>query len=433
MQQYRKHRETPAVPDLKVLLLDIVVICSAAHALGWGFRKVGQPRVMGEMLAGILLGPSLLGWLAPHLFRSLFPPGGLAPLYFLSQIGLLLFMFHVGVQLDLDEVRKMGRAVVLTSNISVLVPLMAGSALAIYLYPRLYPRPYPGLSSANVSLPVFALFMGTAMSITAFPVLARILEERNLLQSPVGMVAISCAAVDDITAWCLLAGLIAWVHAGKGASPWFTMAGLIAYLGIMTWVVRPWLARYSAFRPEGARANVVLALLFLFLSAWTTERIGIHALFGAFFAGAILPKSESFSRSLASPIGTITGVLLLPLFFATTGLRTSVQLLSGGTLWFYCALIVLVAILGKLFGCAVAARASGMSWHNALSVGILMNTRGLIELVILNVGLDLGVISPTLFSMMVIMALVTTFMTTPALALLSRKVPTPVGTQSVCF
>lgn len=417
------------MPDLKVLLLDIVVICSSAHALGWGFRKLGQPRVIGEMLAGILLGPSLLGWLAPHLFRSLFPPGGLAPLYFLSQIGLLLFMFQVGVQLDLDEVQKMGRAVVLTSNISVLVPLVAGSALAIYLYPRLYPR----LSSANVSLPVFALFMGTAMSITAFPVLVRILEERNLLQSPVGIVAISCAAVDDITAWCLLAGLIAWVHAGKGASPWFTLAGLIAYLAIMTWVVRPLLARYAAFRQEGSRATVALALLFLFLSAWTTERIGIHALFGAFFAGAILPRSETLSRSLASPIGTITGVLLLPLFFATTGLRTSVQLLSGGTLWFYCALIVLVAILGKLFGCAGAARASGMSWNNALSVGILMNTRGLIELVILNVGLDLGVISPTLFSMMVIMALVTTFMTTPALALLSQRVPTSVGTQSVCF
>jgi Kef-type K+ transport system membrane component KefB len=413
------------VPDLKVLLLDIVVVCSVAHALGWAFRRLGQPRVMGEMLAGILLGPSLLGWLAPLVFRSLFPPGGLAPLYFLSQIGLLLFMFQVGVGLDLDQVRKMGHALVLTSNISVFVPLVAGSTLAIYLYPR--------LSTANVSLPVFALFMGTAMSITAFPVLARILEERNLLHSPVGMVAISCAAVDDITAWCLLAGLIAWVHAGKGASLWFTLAGLIAYLGIMTWVVRPLLARYSAFRQEGSSGTVALALLFLFLSAWTTERIGIHALFGAFFAGAISPRNESFSRSLASPIGTITGVLLLPLFFATTGLRTSVQLLRGGTLWFYCALIVLVAILGKLCGCAGAARASGMSWNNALSVGILMNTRGLIELVILNVGLDLGVISPTLFSMMVIMALVTTFMTTPALALLPQKVTTSVGTQSVCF
>jgi Kef-type K+ transport system membrane component KefB len=375
------------------------------------------------MLAGILLGPSLLGWLAPSVFASLFPPDGLAPLYFLSQIGLLLFMFQVGVGLDLHEVRKMGRAVVLTSNISVLVPLVVGSTLAIYLYPR--------LSSGKIPLPEFALFMGTAMSITAFPVLARILEERNLLQTPVGMVAISCAAVDDITAWCLLAGLIAWVHTGTETSPWFTLAGLIAYLVVMTWVVRPLLGRYSGFKREGSRETLALALLFLFLSAWATERIGIHALFGAFFAGAILPRSENFSRNLTSHLGTITGVLLLPLFFATTGLRTSVHLLGGGTLWFYCALIVLVAILGKLFGCAVAARASGMSWDNALSVGVLMNTRGLIELVILNVGLDLGVISPTLFSMMVIMALVTTFMTTPVLSLLSRRVNASVEPRPV--
>ncbi len=411
------------MPDLKILLLDIVVVCSVARALGWGFETLRQPRVVGEMFAGILLGPSLLGWLAPRAFGSLFPPGGLASLYFLSQIGLLLFMFQVGVGLDLDEVSKMGRAVVLTSNISVLVPLVAGSTLAIYLYPR--------LSSAKVSLPVFALFMGTAMSITAFPVLARILEERNLLQSPVGMVAISCAAVDDITAWCLLAGLIAWVHAGTVASPWFTLAGLVAYLVVMTWVVRPLLGRYSSFQQESSRETIALALLFLFLSAWTTERIGIHALFGAFFAGAILPRSESFSRNLTRYIGTITSVLLLPLFFATTGLRTSVHLLRGGTLWFYCALIVVVAILGKLLGCAVAARASGMSWNNALSVGVLMNTRGLIELVILNVGLELGVISPTLFSMMVIMALVTTFMTTPILSLLSRRVNASVEPRSV--
>jgi len=375
------------------------------------------------MFAGILLGPSLLGWLAPSVFASLFPPGGLTLLYFLSQIGLLLFMFQVGVGLDLHEVRKMGHAVILTSNISVLVPLVAGSTLAIYLYPR--------LSSARVPLPVFALFMGTAMSITAFPVLARILEERNLLQSSVGMVAISCAAVDDVTAWCLLAGLIAWVHSGRGTSPWFTLAELIAYLVVMTWVVRPLLGRYSAFKKESSRETLAFAVLFLFLSAWTTERIGIHALFGAFFAGAILPRSESFSRNLASHLGTITSVLLFPLFFATTGLRTSVHLLSGGTLWFYCALIVLVAILGKLFGCAGAARASGMSWGNALSVGVLMNTRGLVELVILNVGLDLGVISPTLFSMMVIMALVTTFMTTPVLALLSRKVKVAVEPRPV--
>lgn len=403
------------MPDLKILLLDIVVVCSVARTLGWGFKKLHQPRVVGEMCAGILLGPSLLGWLAPTAFALLFPPEALAPLYFLSQVGLLLFMFQVGLGLDLQELRKMGRSVVIISNSSVLVPLVAGSALALYLYPR--------LSSATVPLPVFALFMATAMSITAFPVLARILEERNLLQSRVGLVAISCAAVDDITAWCLLAGLTAWVHAGKEMSSWFTLAGLGAYLFVMICVVRPLLRRYSPKR-EISREVMAFALLLLFLSAWTTERIGVHALFGAFIAGAILPRPETFNRILAGHLEFVTSVLLLPLFFAYTGLRTSIHLLSGGRVWFYCALSVVVAVLGKLFACAVAGRASGMSWRDALSVGVLMNTRGLIELVILNVGLDLGVISPTLFSIMVIMALVTTFMTTPVLALLMPKAKT---------
>jgi Kef-type K+ transport system membrane component KefB len=235
------------------------------------------------------------------------------------------------------------------------------------------------------------------------------------------VVTISCAAVDDVTAWCLLAGLTAWVRSGREISPWLTLAGLAAYLLVMICVARPLLRRYFAPQREISREILAFALLFLFLSAWTAERIGIHALFGAFVAGAILPRTETFTRILRRHLELITSVLLLPLFFAYTGLRTSIRLLSGGRLWFYCALIVVVAVLGKLFACAVAGRASGMSWREALSVGVLMNTRGLIELVILNVGLDLGVISPTLFSIMVIMALLTTFMTTPVLALLSQK------------
>jgi Kef-type K+ transport system membrane component KefB len=258
--------------DLKNLLLQILVVCAAARMLGFGFEKLRQPRVVGEMFAGVLLGPSLLGWLAPSTFASLFPPGGLAPLYLLSQIGILLFMFQLGVGLDLQELHRLRRSVVLMSNVSVLVPLVAGSTLALHLYPR--------LSNAKVPLPVFALFMGTAMSITAFPVLARILEERNLLQSPLGVVAISCAAVDDITAWCLLAGLMACLRASTETSPWLSLGGLGAYLVVMIWVIRPLLARSSALRADISRGTLAFALLFLFLSAWTTERIGIHALFG---------------------------------------------------------------------------------------------------------------------------------------------------------
>jgi Kef-type K+ transport system membrane component KefB len=374
--------------------------------------------VVGEILAGILLGPSLLGWLAPSAFASLFPPNRLVPLYFLSQIGLLLFMFTVGLELDVHALRKLGPAVVLTSNVSILAPLVAGAGLAVYLHSR--------LSSAGVSVPVFAFFIGTAMSITAFPVLARILAERDLLQTKVGMVAISCAAVDDITAWCLLALLIAKVRSGAGPPLWLTLAGLGGYFMLMVWVVRPLLVRLDTFRQNVSRETLAFTLFFVFLSAWTTERIGIHALFGAFFAGVILPKSENLARSMNNKLEMVTSVFLLPLFFALTGLRTSIHLLNGARPWFYCALIILVAILGKLLGCAISARVSGMAWRDALSVGILMNTRGLIELVILNVGLDLGVITPTLFSMMVIMALVTTFMTTPLLRLVT---PAPILAQ----
>jgi Kef-type K+ transport system membrane component KefB len=260
------------------------------------------------------------------------------------------------------------------------------------------------------------------MSITAFPVLARILAERNLLRSRVGLIAISCAAVDDVTAWCLLALLVVKVRAGGGTPLWLTLGGLLAYVALMVWLVRPLLARSRAFeRPTISPDTLAFVLLFVFLSAWTTERLGIHALFGAFFAGVILPKGERLRHSVVSKLETLTNVLLLPLFFAFTGLRTSVKLLAGPKLWFYCVLIILVAVAGKLAGCVFPLRRAGTSWREALSVGVLMNTRGLVELVILNVGLDLGVISPTLFSMMVIMALVTTLMTSPLLSLLARE------------
>ena len=399
-------------PELGTLLLQVVVIGFVARGLGWLFARLHQPRVVGEIVAGILLGPSLLGWLAPSVSAFVFPPAELGPLYSLSQVGLLLFMFKVGVDLDLRQLRKMGPAVVLTSNISILVPFLGGFALAWFLYSR--------LSSPTVSISVFAMFMGTAMSITAFPVLARILTERNLLHSKIGSIAISSAAVDDVTAWCLLALLLAKLRSHAGTPLWFTMGGLIAYVALMTCGVRPLLARITTFQNETISTDsLALVLLFAFLSAWITERLGIHALFGAFFAGLVLPRSEGLVHSVASKLETLSNAVLLPLFFAFTGLRTSVRLMSGTTLWFYCGLIIAVAVSGKVLGCMVAARSAEISWRQALSLGLLMNTRGLVELVILNVGLDLRVISPTLFSMMVVMALVTTFMTTPLLDLVA--------------
>jgi Kef-type K+ transport system membrane component KefB len=260
------------------------------------------------------------------------------------------------------------------------------------------------LSSADVPFPAFALFMGAAMSITAFPVLARILTERNLLNTRAGTIAISCAAVDDVVAWCLLAGIMA---VSAPLLPRF--AGLIAYAAAMLLVLRPLLARY--------RPGLASALLVLLASSWTTEALGVHALFGAFMAGLVMPREMDFAEKTESLIT----VLLLPLFFAFTGLRTSITLVAGATLWFYCAAIIVVAIAGKLLGCALAIRTTGLSWRESFAVGALVNTRGLVELVILNIGLERKIISPTLFSMMVVMALVTTFMTTPLLAFIYRS------------
>jgi Kef-type K+ transport system membrane component KefB len=402
------------MPDLRTLLLQITVICAAARGLGWCFERLRQPRVVGEIVAGILLGPSLLGWLSPGISSSLFPPASLGLLYGLSQVGLLLFMFQVGLTLDITRLRQAGRAVLFTSQVSILVPLISGGALALYLHDR--------LSSDAVSPFSFALFMGTAMSVTAFPVLARLLAERNLVNTPIGVIAISAAAVDDVTAWCLLAFLTATVRAPVEAPFWLPVAGLAAYLLVMLGIVRPILRRTRlAVSSSIGRDGLALLLLFMILSSWTTEGIGIHALFGSFFAGVILPRNESLVRYVSERLDPLTSVLLLPLFFAFTGLRTSVGVLNGAAAWMDCALIVAVAVAGKLAGCAVTLYFAGTSWREAIAVGILMNTRGLIELVILNVGLDLGVISPSLFSMLVIMAVVTTFMASPLLDLVRMR------------
>ena len=416
------------VADLKTPIVQIVVICSFAHLLGWCFQKLRQPRMVGEIIAGILLGPSLLAWAAPSVSTFLFPPKALGPLYVLGQLGLLLFMFQIGLELDVHKVRQMGRAVVLTSGIGILVPFTAGAALAFFLYSR--------LSSSTVPLPLFALFMGTAMSITAFPVLARILTETGLLKSKVGSIAIACAAVDDVTAWCLLAVLIIMTRLPSNFLLLFRLAGLACYVTIMV-KLRPFLKKHVHERSAHSLTGIsprtlAILLLFMLASAWVTESLGIHTLFGAFFAGVVLSKDEKIVQAIISKFEMIASVLLLPLFFAFTGLRTSIRLLNGGSLWLYCGLIVLVAVSGKLLGCAISARSTGISWREALALGVLMNTRGLVELVVLNVGLDLNIISPTAFSMMVIMALFTTFMTSPILEIvypLHRTVQARASTQ----
>jgi Kef-type K+ transport system membrane component KefB len=397
--------------NLFQLVLQIAVILVAARIVGFLFQKINQPQVVGEMVAGILLGPSLLGWLAPGVSAALFPPSSLSYLNALSQVGLVVFMFVVGLALDPSELHGYGHAAVLTSHVSIVAPFCLGGLTALYLYPR--------LSDETVTFTGFALFMGSAMSITAFPVLARILTERGLLRSRMGTMAIACAAVDDVTGWCILAYIVVLVRVTHASRPaWVTIAGSLAYVLVMLLVVRRFLPAFErAFRKRDRLSdNLIAGIVVLVLaSALATEWLGIHLLFGAFLMGAIMPKTPEFTRYLLHKFESVTVVLLLPLFFAFTGLRTRIGVGSGSAIWFYSALVIGVAITGKLGGSMFAARLAGMPWREAASLGVLMNTRGLMELVILNIGLDIGVISPVMFSIMVLMALVTTFMTTPLL------------------
>jgi len=400
------------MPSFKLLLLQVASILVVTRLVGLLFKKLHQPSVVGEMVAGILLGPSLLGWLAPQLSARLFPPASLGYLNSLSQVGLLLFMFLVGLELDLGHLRELGRAAIMTSQVSIAAPFVMGFLFAIYLYPR--------LSGESKSFIGFALFMGAAMSVTAFPVLARILTERKLLRSRVGSVALACAAVDDVSAWFILAGIVVLVRSTGSELPiWLMVSGLAGFVLLMLFVVRRGLTELtSRYEKRGSLTSDTVAIVFLFVlaSGLVTEFLGVHALFGGFLAGVVMPRHTALSRELSQKCEAVVVVLLLPIYFALTGLRSSVFLISGISLWLYCAAIIALAVIGKLGGSLLSARMNGMSWREAGAVGILMNTRGLVELVILNIGLELGIHSATMFSIMVLMALFTTVMTTPLLA-----------------
>ena len=391
-----------------VFLLEAGAIVVLSRLLGVLARRFGQPMVVAEIAAGILLGPSFLGWVAPGVSRALFPQSAMSLLGLTSQIGLALFMFLIGLELDPKLLRGRMRSSVAISYSSILLPFALGALLALHVKDTLKP--------ANVSMLAFVLFMGAAMSITAFPVLARILAERRLLRTRVGTVAIACAAVDDVTAWWMLAFVVSVARASSVASALVTVALAVAYIGAMLLGVHPLLTRLAGRTRIGLSQNFVAAVLVgVLASSLITEAIGIHALFGAFLFGAVFPKQGSLASALAEKVEDIIVVLLLPLFFAYSGLRTQIGLLTTPSAWVVCGEIALVACVGKFGGSVLAGRATGLPWREASAVGILMNTRGLMELVILNIGLDLGVISPALFAMMVIMALVTTFMTTPLL------------------
>lgn len=407
---------------IRLLIAQVATILFVARLAGWLFGRIGQPRVIGEMVAGILLGPSLLGALAPGVSHALFPPQSLGFLESLSQVGLLLFMFLVGLELDPKQLRESGRSALAISLASMALPFALGGLLATWLHPR--------VAGPDVTFSSFALFMSVAMSITAFPVLARILAERGLLRSKVGVVALACASVDDVAAWTLLAAIVVWIRATERALPWWAaLLGLAAFALVMLTVVRRGARRFADdFEKRGELTHGSLAgiLLLALASAWVTESLGVHAVFGAFLAGIVMPRHPGLSHELWRRFESVTVVLLLPIYFAFTGLRSSFGLALSGTMALYTALIVVAAIAGKWGGALAAARATGLSWRESAAVGVLMNTRGLVELIILNIGLDLGVLSPALFSAMVLMALVTTFMTTPLLKwILPRDAATP--------
>ena len=396
--------------DLAILLAQIITIIFVARFFGWIFRKIGQPSVIGEIIAGIALGPSLLGLYFPEFSSALFPIQSLGNLQFLSQIGLILFMFIIGIELDLKVLQNRAKEAVVISHASIVIPFALGIGLAYFVYYRFAP--------AGVAFLPFALFMGIAMSITAFPVLARIVQERGIHKTKLGAIVITCAAADDITAWCLLAAVIAIVKAGTFVSSLYVIGLAILYVIVMLFVVKPFLKKIGEL--YGTKENLskpVVAIFFLTLiiSSYLTEIIGIHALFGAFMTGVIMPDITKFRNLFIEKVEDVSVILLLPLFFVYTGLRTEIGLINDPFLWRVTGFIIVVAVVGKFFGSALAAIFVGQSWRDSLTIGALMNTRGLMELIVLNIGLDLKVLTPEVFTMMVIMALVTTFMTGPTL------------------
>ncbi len=390
------------------ILLQLIVILIVVQLFGHLSGRIGQQWVIGEILAGIALGPSLLGAFLPGIKAIVFPASVLPTLQTFGDIGLIFYMFSLGSRLDTQMMLRQSHRAIVASLSGILLPLILGASLAFMLYPA-----FAGPKATQVS---FMLLVGTAMAITAFPVLARLLTEKKMLATRIGTLALTCAAVDDVMAWCLLALVIAVVHANGVTSGLMTIGLTLLFIGVMLGIVRPLFA-YASRRLPRPNFLVALTLVLLLLSAYTTDAIGIHPVFGAFLMGVILPRRASFIEQVRS-LDRVNNVVFLPLFFVSSGLRTQIGLISAPALWFICLLVLAIACFGKVLGGMLSVRWMGESWRESLTLGVLMNTRGLVELIVLNIGLDLGVLSPVLFAMLVIMAVVTTMMASPLLPLL---------------
>ncbi len=406
-----------ATSPLSRLFLQLFIIIGASGVVGWIFTRCGQPAVIGEMVAGILLGPSLFGLLAPGAFHLVFAASSLDALKLFSQIGVCLFMFAVGMELDVSQLRHKAQTAIVVSHSSIVIPYFLGVTLALFLYSH--------LAQPGASFLAFALFMGISMSITAFPVLVRILQDRGIFKTSLGSTATACAAVDDVTAWSMLAFVVAIARATSVGGAAFNLALVLVFIALMLFVIKPklpsWLGQPALERPDPSKAVLTVVLGVVLVSALSTELIGIHALFGAFLAGIVMPTAGGFRDKLVVRVENLSAVLLLPVFFAFTGLRTQIGLLNSAQDWLICLVIIGVATAGKLGGSALAARLTGMKWRESLQLGALMNTRGLMELIALNIGYDLGILSQRIFTMLVIMALVTTVMTGPLLTFFGKR------------
>lgn len=429
------HGPTPSSPiegvwanfntPLSHLFLQVLVIIAVSRIVGAFFTRLRQPAVVGEMVAGILLGPSLFGAVAPGTFASVFPPDSMGTLRLLSQIGVCLFMFAVGMEVDVRQVRGKVHAAVAVSHASILFPYLLGVLLAYFFF--------SALAVPGARFTPFALFMGISMSITAFPVLARILQERGLSRTALGNTAITCAAVDDVTAWSILAFVVAVAGARSVGGSVVTLMLVLAFVAVMVFGVRRvlpwWIGEKRLAESEPSKATLAVVVSLVIAAALSTEVIGIHALFGSFLAGAIMPEAHQFRYKIAMRVENFSSVLLLPLFFTFTGLRTQIGLIGDLQGWLLCLVIVAVATTGKLGGSAIAARLTGMGWNESLQLGALMNTRGLMELIALNIGYDMGILSSRVFTMLVMMALVTTMMTGLLLTWFARQQTVVCGLQ----
>ena len=405
-----------ASTGLSHLILQLAIILSVSSAVGWAFTRGGQPAVLGEMMAGILLGPSLFGLVAHKAFLFVFAPASLDALRLFSQIGVCIFMFAVGMELDLSQLRHSAHRFLVIGHSSILIPYLLGVVLALALYNN--------YAQAGASFTPFALVMGISMSITAFPVLVRILQDRKLFHSKLGQIATLCAAIGDVTAWCILAFVVAIAGAANVRTAFLSLALVAVYVAGMIFVVKPVLGRLlgQSLLHESEPTKGVLAVVLgtVLLSALSTEIVGIHALFGAFLAGIVMPTGGGFRKKLVLRVEHFSSVLLLPLFFAFIGLRTQIGLLDSSWDWIICLVIIVVATVGKLGGTSLVSRIMKLPWRDSLQLGALMNTRGLMELIVLNIGYDLGILSLRIFTMLVIMALVTTIMTGPLLTFFER-------------